>query len=366
MKNIKRIIAAMLMAIMAVSVTACHTKDEIAVTAKDIEFTSAYYMCALLNADSEAKSKVQESLSEEEKSKEIDYYSQKIDKKDYKTWVKDQALANLKKIAAYKLLCAENKVELTEEMKTNAETYSGYYWSNYGYSYYYEPNGVSQETYKRFMVDSYYSEAYFNHLYAEDGEKAIPADDVKTEIHSKFIIADILEATYTSEMTADEKTALKAKLDGYVTDLQKGTKTFEEVYHEYNGSEHEESTETTEETDTEKAATPKDSHAQILGGEGTVYESEHYEAVKALATGEVKLITLADDAGYMLVVKQDITADDYYLEALDSVARHSIADEEFDKLIDEYAKKIELEINKYAINQFKVDKIVEPDYSGMY
>ena len=36
----------------------------------------------------------------------------KIDGKKYADWVKDSALDELKKIAAYKTLCAENKIEL--------------------------------------------------------------------------------------------------------------------------------------------------------------------------------------------------------------------------------------------------------------
>lgn len=364
MKNIKRIIACALIFVMALTFTACHKKDEIAVSVDDIKFTSAYYMCALINADSEAKTKVQEELSEEESSsEEIDYFSKKIDGKKYETWVKDQALASLKEIAAYKLLCKENKVEIDEEMLTNAETYASYYWSSYGYSMYYEPNGVNQNTYTQYMKDSYYAEAYFDHLYGKDGEKEIPAEDVKKEIHGSYIIADLLDATFTSEMTDAQKTELKTKLDGYVTALKDGKKTFKEVYNEYNDvKEEEKTTETENETDSEPA--PKDENAQVLGAKGTAYEYEYYDDVKAMKTGEVKLITLADNAGYTLVVKQDITADDYYLDSLDSTARHTLKDEEFETAIKEYQKGFELEVSKYAINQFKVKNIVEPDYSN--
>ncbi len=359
MKNIKRIMALALVLVMALSFTACHKKNEIAVKAKDVEFTSAYYMCALINADSEAKTKVQEELSEEEASAEkIDYYSKKIDGKKYEEWVKDTALASLKEIAAYKLLCKENKVELDEEMLTNAETYASYYWSSYGYSMIYEPNGVAQSTYTQYMKDSYCSEAYFEHLYGKDGEKEIPAKDVKTKIYGSFIIADILDASFTSETEDKEKKEIKTKLDGYVKALNDGTKTFADVYKEYNNVKDE------EKTDSDKKDGPKDQYAQILGAKDTVYESEDYDTVKKMKTGEVKLVKLDDDAGYKLIVKQDIKADKYYLENLDSTARHLIKDEEFKGIIEDYQKGFELDVNKYAVNQFKVKKIVEPDYSN--
>ena len=112
MKNLKRILAAALVLAMALTAAACHPKDEIAVTVGDVEFTSAYYMCALINADSEAKSRVQEELSDDESTTDIDYYSKKIDDKDYVTWVEDTAMDYLKKIAAYKTLCKDNELEL--------------------------------------------------------------------------------------------------------------------------------------------------------------------------------------------------------------------------------------------------------------
>lgn len=364
MKNIKQIFAAVLAAAMALSFTACsiHKKDEIAVTVGDVKFTSAYYMCALINADSEAKNRIYEELSDEEKNsgEEIDYYSHKIDDKDYVDWVEDTAMDNLKKIAAYKTLCKENKLELEEEDKTNAESYASMYWNNYGYQAYYEINGVSEETYTSYMVDANYLGVYFEHIYGAEGEKAIAADEVKNKIYDNFIIADVLEASF-SGMEETEITSLKEKFNGYVTALKDGSKTFEEVYKDYNGTAEEETEETVSDSDEPQ---PKDKYASILGAEDTVYEYEHYDEIKEMAAGEVKLIELDDDAGMILAVKQDITADPYYLETLDLTARHLIADDEFDKEIDEYAGELKLDVNNFAVRQFKVKKIKEPELTA--
>ena len=77
--------------------------------------------------------------------------------------------------------------------------------------------------------------------------------------------------------------------------------------------------------------------------------------------GAIKLIEEED--GIVLVVKQDIKADKYYYETLDSEARHLIADDEFEADILEYAKTLKADINKYATGQFKVKKIKEPEYN---
>lgn len=357
MKNIKRIFAAALILVMALTVAACHPKDEVAVKIGDVEFSSAYYMCALINADSEAKSRVQEELSDDEASTDVDYYSKKLDDKDFVTWVEDTAMDSLKEIAAYKTLCKENNLEIPEEDLQNAETYASYYWSSYGYSAYFEPNGVSQSTYTKYMKDSYYANVYFEHLYGEGGEKEIAADTVKTKMYDNFIVADLLEVSFSSK-EEDEITALKDKINGYAADLKNGKKTFEEVYKDYNGT----TDEAEEETESDEHQ-PKDKYASILGSSDTVYASDHYDAVKAMAVGEVKVIELDNDEGLVLAVKQDISADPYYLDTLDITTRHLIADEEYEKDIKEYAAKMDCEVNDYAVKQFKVKKIVEPSYS---
>ena len=392
MKNLKRILAAALVLAMALTAAACHPKDEIAVTVGDVEFTSAYYMCALINADSEAKSRVQEELSDDESTTDIDYYSKKIDDKDYVTWVEDTAMDYLKKIAAYKTLCKDNELELDKEEAENAEYYASYYWSSYGYSSYFEPNGVGEKTYTQYMKDSYYSELYFEHLYGEGGEKEIAADEVKDTMYKNFIIADMLQASF-SDLEDDEITETKEQFDKYAEELKAGTKTFEEVYNDYNDiDEEEEDTDTssgsssssssTESSSTESTSSdatssegtssdseeeeelePLDSYASILGAEDTVYESEHFDTVNKMATNEIQIIELDDDAGIILVVKKDIKADPYYLENLDSTARHLIADEEFEADIEKYAGELELTVNDYAVNQFKVKKIKEPTAS---
>ena len=357
MKNIKRVFALALVLVMALAVTACHQKDEVAVKIGDVEFSSAYYMCALINADSEAKSKVEEGLSEDESSEDIDYYSKKIDDKDFVTWVEDTAMDYLKEIAAYKTLCKENDIEISEEDAANTEAYASYYWSSYGYSAYFEPNGVGESTYTQYMKDTYYASLYFEHLYGEGGEKEIDTDTVKTKMYDNFVIADILNVSFSSK-TDDEITALKEKINGYADDLKNGKKTFEEVYKDYNGT----TDEAEEEAETDEPQ-PKDKYASILGSEDTYYTSDQYEEVKAMAVGEVKVIELDDNAGLVLAVKQDISADSYYLDTLDITVRHLIADEEYEKDIKEYAAKMDCKVNNYAVKQFNVKKIVEPSAS---
>ena len=370
MKTFKKLLAALMIITILMSFSACHKKGEIAVKIGDVEFTSAYYMCALINADNQAKAKVKEEIKNEkdesedeaetetetETEEEIDYYSKKVEDKDYVEWVKDTAMDYLKKVAACKILCKENKVELEDEKKQNAEYMASAYWNNYGYSYYFEPNGVSEETYKAYMVDAYYVSLYFDHIYGEGGEKEIAADDVKAKSLENFILVDVIESTYDDELTDEQKASRKELLEENAKAIKDGKKTFEEVYKEYNETE-EETADTTEDSEKTK---PVNKYATILGAEDTSYESEDYEKYKEYKIDEPVVFELEDKTGCKMVIRRDLSADKYYLERLDSTTRHLIADDEFEDDIKDYVKKLDINVNNYAVNQFKVKKIVVP------
>ncbi len=374
MKIVKQLLAVLLSVAMLASFAACHPKDEIAVTAGDVEFTSAYYMCALINAKMQAKSKVDEQLSEkkedsedadaESTDEETDYYAQKIEDKSFVEWVEDTAMDYLKKMAVYKTFCKKYDLTIAEEDAANVESYASYYWS-YGYSNYFEPNGVSQKTYTEYMKDSYYSNLYFDYLYGKDGEKAISDNEIAAKIKSDFVIADTLEASFSSEEgeEAVDTDAVKKKFEEYAAALKKGEKTFEEVYKDYKGkTKAEEAAENEQSTEKDDSPTAKDAYATVFGPEDTTYTSTNYETVKAMKIGEAK--TVATDSGVTLLLKQDITKDDYYQTTLDETVRHLIADDDYDKLIEEAVKELKVSVNSYAVKQFKVKKIKEPEASS--
>lgn len=361
MKLIKKITAVLLVCIMAFSLTACHPKDEIAVTINGYEFTSAYYMCAFVNAYLEGQQEVIDNLSEDESYTDIDYSKQTIDGKKFEQWVKDTAIDTLKQVANYKTLCDKNGVKMSEDDKAANEYYASMYWSSYGYADVFEPNGVSLATFTNYMNDEYYSTLYFENLYGKDGAEEIPAKTVKSKLYNDFIIADILEYTYSSDAGEDELKNTIKKFKEYADYIESGKLTFEEAYNEFNEIE-EDTEEDTEESEEHDLAEPKDAYASVIGADGTGYEHDYYNDIKKMEIGEIKVIEMDDDAGCILVIKQDIEADDYYLEEMDMTVRHLLKDAEYTEKMDEEAKKLEAEINKYAVNQFKVKKIVEPDY----
>ncbi len=362
MKLIKNIIAVVIALVMALSVTACHKKDEIAVTVNGFEYTSAYYMCALINAYNEGQSEVYNAMGDNA-STDVDYFKQKLDGKKFEVWVKERAIEILEEIGTYQKLCKDAKAELSDDQMTEAQNMAYYYWVYYGYGEYFEPNGVSFNTYLQFTIDTYYASVYFEHLYGKGGEKEIAAADVEAKLYKDFIIADLIDVTFDKE-TDKEKEEIKAKLDAYLKELQDGKKTFEEVYNAHNDIKPEEDKkedankdEANKEEDKKEELKPIDQYAQILGTKDTGFDHDYFDDINKMATNEVKVIAKKDKAGYILVVKKDIKADPYYRENLDITVRHLLKDTEFDKDMAEILKTAKADVNSYAVDRFKVKKI---------
>ena len=358
MNNLKRFFALVLcLALMVTCFAGCHKKGEIAVKIGDIEFTSGYYACALVFSDTEARATVEENLSEDELKKEIKYWQHKIDKTDYTEWVEKNALDTLKELAAIKTLCAENKVELDSETVALAKSNAEYLWDTYGYSVLMESNGVSKDTFIEYMRDSYLADEYFEFLYGKGGEKEVAADKVLSQLTDNYVLVNQLEASFSS-LSSDQITEKKNEFAAYEASLKDGSKTFEEIYLAYNNVSAD--SHTHEEAEEGESA-PQDHHATVLGSEDTTYASDNYKSAKDMAVGEVKVVTLDDNAGLVLLVKKDIAADPYYLEEFDTMLRQDIIGEDYTDDLAKYGEKLSCDVNTASTKQFKVKNIVYPE-----
>ncbi len=371
MKTIKKLFCALLCAALVVGTFAgCHKKGEIGVTVTDsklsektgkVEFTSAYYMCALIMSYNSGKSEINQKYQDEKKSTtDIDYFKEKIDKKKFNDWVIDNTEKSLKKIAAFKIKCAENKLTVKDEDKSSAEQYAEAYWTNtnYNYSEYFEPNGVSLDTYKAYMVDAYYAQRYFDFIYKGDGEKAISDETILKTMQSDYMLCDVLDISFDN-IEDSEKESKKTFANDAAAQINAGKKSYAQVYAEYNSSD------TVTEDNTTDSSKPIDSLASVIGTKDTSYNtySDYFEQLSSLAAGTATVIEKADNAGVILFVKKDITADPYYKTNLDDEIRNFIAGDEFTKEIEAYAKTLKYDIKGSVKRRFKPKKIQEPKTS---
>lgn len=359
MNTLKRTLALMLCVLLTITCLAgCHQKGEIAVKIGEIEFTSGYYACALVFADSEARNLVQEQLSEEgDVPEDIKYWDYKVEDTDYVKWVEDRAISMLKELAAVKTLCNQANVQLDEETKSLSKTNSEYLWDSYGYSMLMEQNGVSEATFNEYMLDSYLADEYFDHLYGEGGEKAIASEKVAEQLNTNYVLVNKLEASF-SDLNEEDITDKRNQFVAYEESLKNGSQTFEQIYMAYNEISEEDHT---HEEAEEGELAPQDYHATVLGAEETSYASDQFKTAKDMAVGEVKLVTLDDDAGLVLLVKKDIAADPYYLDQLDTTLRQEIIGDDYTDDLEEYGNKLEFVVNESSVKQFKVKKIKYPE-----
>ena len=351
MKNFKKIFAIVLVAVMVLSFCGCHKKGEIAIKIGDVSFTSAYYMCALLEADMDARQQIDTKAKSDDSidtSKEGYYYSQKIDGKKYVTYVKDTALDRLKTLASYKIKAKEAKLKISDEQQSTIDTYVSYYWNSYGYSALYEPNGVSKDTFAEFFRDSYYSDLYFDYLYGKDGEKAISDDEITAFMNENYVLADVLSEDLSSKEEA-EVTAITEQFDEFYSGLKSNKVTFNEVYETYNKTEE---------------GQKQESYSTVLGSSKTDNADENFDTIKAMAVGEVKLIKAEDGSKITLVVKKDLSADETQKENLDETIRHNLKGEEFEADIEVFKKTLKVNENKSATKQFNIKKIEYPQQSA--
>ena len=388
MKFAKRVVAALIAAILAFSMVACHEAKEVVASYDDIEITGGMYLAMLLEADGTART-----LADEQNETDTaidDYGDVKIKTDDgevkYYDYVKDEAKKLIRQFIATATLSDEYEVTLSDEDKAGLDAYISYIWDTYGYGVMYEENGVGRSSYTEYLKNSGYLRGnLFNAIYGKEGKTPVKEEELKKYMNENYCIANIISEPLSSTdengntftLTEDEQKDLLGKLNAYADRLTKGDADFETIYHEHSGTEHkdedtadttdtEDTADTTDTADTassdaetaedeDAAPTQLDSHATLLSSEETGSESENFDEIYKMKTGEVKVIQ-GEDA-YTLVVKGDIAADPYYLYSLDDTLRQLIKSDEFNNLLDEEGGKLDIKYNEGEISYLSPKKI---------
>ena len=388
MKFAKRVVAALIAAILAFSMVACHEAKEVVASYDDIEITGGMYLAMLLEADGTARTLADE---QNETDTAIDDYGKVKIKTDdgevkYYDYVKDEAKKLIRQFIATATLSDEYEVTLSDEDKAGLDAYISYIWDTYGYGVMYEENGVGRSSYTEYLKNSGYLRGnLFNAIYGKEGKTPVKEEELKKYMNENYCIANIISEPLSSTdengntftLTEDEQKDLLGKLNAYADRLTKGDADFETIYHEHSGTEHkdedtadtthtEDAADTTDTADTassdaettedeDAAPTQLDSHATLLSSEETGSESENFDEIYKMKTGEVKVIQ-GEDA-YTLVVKGDIAADPYYLYSLDDTLRQLIKSDEFNNLLDEEGGKLDIKYNEGEISYLSPKKI---------
>lgn len=239
----KKIIALLLACFMAIGLTGCIGNFyEYALTVDGTEVSSGLYLLMQLNAIREAENKIDEERTKDkpapaddssassqpaEEPEEINVFKETIDGKNGKQWVQDRALEMVRRYVLVDRLCYEKEITLDEEASSYIQQ-TMQYWQYMEETY--TANGISQETYLRYLANESLSQLLMFNLYAEDGDLA-PTNkeimDLYTEqnAHIRFISIPV----NTSGDAPADKTPDVEKFAAEMVKALEGGKTMEEV-----------------------------------------------------------------------------------------------------------------------------------------
>ena len=356
MKILKSLLSVMLILALVFSCTGClHKQNEIALEVGDSKFSAAIYSYALMTADSEARTKIDEKLTAEGTDTsitEVDYYSHKVEDTDYVTWVENRAVDILKEFAAYEKLFKEAGLSISSEELGNIDYTAQYYYNYYGAAY--AANGVGYDTYRYAIIYSTYGDMYFEHLYGKEGEKAVKQEDIVKSFNDSYRVALVLQTDVT-EMDEAALEKAKADMEHYKEHLLKG-ESIVDIYNEFNGL--------TEESAATTGYSPAKEAKEVVSifADPEVDESygvDFWADVKDIAVNDVKVLE-AEENGYKylrLFYIVDYEKDTSYLEEMDLSIRWNLKSEEYTQFITEYIKNMTAKKHKYVMSEFKVKKI---------
>ena len=212
MRIFKRSLAVVLAVATVLTLSACHPKDEVAVTVTDKKsgisttLTTAQYIYAYTNAVLEANSNIDEHKKDADK--EIkDYTKHKVTETDedgketkvaYEKWVDGRAEELMRNYAAAMIKQKALKFKIDDATQQSIDSYSQMYWQYY-YQPVFEKNGVGFETYKKMFTSSYYENEYFLSIYDKDGTDEVPEKTVNKTFYDSYCLADAIAISVKTE-----------------------------------------------------------------------------------------------------------------------------------------------------------------------
>ena len=165
-----------------------------------------------------------------------DYFSQKIEGKDYAEYLEDYALKSTKEYAAVVDKFEELKLELTKEQLKELNDSVNDAWESQGELLEYE--GISKESVKLAQKASYMRQALFDHYYGEGGEEEVTASDLENFVKDNYMrykIVTISKAAADAEDAEQTNADAKAHYDEFSEMAgDKDFTSFDEVIDAYN------------------------------------------------------------------------------------------------------------------------------------
>ena len=457
----------------AFTLSACHQKDEVALTVNGTNIPSGIYMFYVIQAEQTARNTVDSNNASADVSStaSVNYQAQTVSGESFDNWANAQALESACEYAIVEQEFTADGLSLSSDDTSQIDTTVDEMWNGYtdsstgmqysGESATYTQNGVSKDTFTTCYTNAYKRNMLFDHIYGSGGTQAVSQSDLLTAMDQDYVLADVLEvdfSTYdpstgsTTALSDADKSTKLALLQDCETALQNGM-SFSDVQTSFNnnqspltGASMDSSTTSTDSstTSTDSSATstdssaastasdstdvsapsvsstainptdstayqlahplqaladpdssavtddttsttpaisatddssaivsddsgtssgdtvasPLDPNAQVFGSSATSNPFTYFDQIHAMSPGDINLFSNLSDM-YLLVVREDITQDPYYIQpgVLGNTVLHAMKDSEFNTSISDAVQKATIVQNHFVMDNYTPNKV---------
>lgn len=350
MKYIKKCLAAVLAAVMMISLAAC--SDTTWVFDYDGErIPSGLYIGYTMAAYNDLSS--QEGYD----TTITDPMKQTVNGMSAKDWIKQEAKASCARYVAIARKFEEMGLSLTEEDQAEIDSTVNTAWAQIADSdgntlgEIYEDNGVSQETYEKMVVSSAKMNLIFEKYYGTGGLEEVAAEDLYAHFKENFASINALAITLTSgDDLTEEQIATneerQEKIDQYISWINEEGKTFADCYDDYYhyilGTEHSED---------EVLETDEDLMTWITRDSTSINNTVLNAVFNDMQPDGTASLVKDGDTNF-IVVRYDVTKDEKNFEEMRDNVLADIKGDEFNAMLEEWAAEIEPTVNGAAVNRY--------------
>lgn len=289
-----------------------------------------------------------------------------IEDKPVRNWINDEATKSMQEFVAVENKFDELGLSFEDNEKEKTKVYLDSIWEYYGPNY--ENAGISENSQLLIMLNSTKKNKIFDYYYAEGGQDEISEADIRAYLdeNNKRInyIKMELKDGEGNLLKSEGKDEIKKMAEDYIKRI-KGGEDFEAVSKEYSDyydkltADAAESTDDgadDESADTEETESSYTDNETVISKDGTSPSEAVVTKAFESKVGDVFLVE--EDEVYYVVTVLDLYADENYYSDNESVVRHELKDDEFDKTVDSWTETQNIELNEAAYKRYKIEKFL--------
>lgn len=271
MAKLKKAAALLAAAVMACSAAGC-SDTSYTVKADDEEIRAGIYIDYML---SEMSYQIQ--MMYYYQGVQSDFFSQKVDGKDFSAYLSEKAMTSTKEYVAITKKFEELGLSLTDDELKDVNSSVNDSWDSQGDLY--EAEGISKDSMKAVYKCTKMRQKIFDYYYAEGGVEAVSNDELQTYVNDNYLrykTITISKSTSDDEDTKKSENEANAKLrDEYLAKAEGLTfDEFDSVIDEYNDYKNADSSDDSSSSAADESTSEAESSDSVSDADSSAADSE--------------------------------------------------------------------------------------------